>query len=193
MIPLPDKTRVLLPFRDTMSSDSQPFRVGVVFDGPGAPRWVDSLITFLKELPGIEVCPIIFGGPASTDARPSWLVDRLYSVSRQKFDPLAEVDRKNGESGGDRTETLDSIRALGCGVVIWLSSGGEHMNLAGLAKHGILTCDSENGQVRSPSGMRWPPANRHLRRPSIGTIPRSPAAASFEKWKHRRCKGFTSR
>ena len=139
MIPLPDKTRVLLPFRDTMSIDSQPFRVGVVFDGPRAPRWVDSLIAFLKELPGIEVCQVTFGGPPSRDARPPWLVDRLYSVSRQKFDPLSEVDRKNGESGGDRTETLDSIRARGCGVIIWLSSGGGRMNLAGLAEHGVLT------------------------------------------------------
>lgn len=119
----PDQARILLPFREMMASGAQPLRVGVVLDGMRASRWVESLITLLRELPGIQVCPLTFGDQRPTEAKgPSWLMDRLYSASRRRFDPFSEADRALGETEPVKTDTLDSIGTLGCGVVIWMAS-----------------------------------------------------------------------
>jgi len=138
--PMPDKARVLLPFRETVTGSGQPLRVGLVLDGTRAPRWVESLMAFLTEFPGIEVCPLTFGGPLPTDAGPSWLVDRLYSASRCKLDPFSEGDGESGEARPVSSGTLDDIQRLKCGIVIWLSSRRDsRMDPMTLAKHGVLT------------------------------------------------------
>jgi hypothetical protein len=95
MTPTPDEARVLLPFRKTKTPSGQPLRVGVVLDGAPTPRWVESLIAFLREFPGIEVHPFTFGVRRSTQTWPPWLVDRLYSASRRKFDPFSEPAGKS--------------------------------------------------------------------------------------------------
>jgi len=112
----------------------------VVLDGARAPRWVESLIAFLKEFPGIEVHPFTFGVRRSTEAGPPWLVDRLYSASRRKFDPLSQVEGEGEKTPPVASGTLDDIQELKCGIVIWLSSRSDsRMNPTGLARYGVLT------------------------------------------------------
>ena len=134
---MPQQATLLVPFRKTV--ERRALRVGVVLDGNQPSPWVDVLITFLKQVPGIDVhvIPIVNRGP-SESKRPAWLVDRLYSMSRARFDPFGEP----APDGTDPSviESLDAIRAAGCGVIIWLV-GCRHpdVQLRGLAKHGVFT------------------------------------------------------
>ena len=97
---LPDRSTLLLPFREGASNSAEPLRLGVVLDCGRASPWVEELVERLRQLPGIEVRLFPFTGrqPASA-TRPAWLTERLYSASRARFDPFGEVTVNGAESG----------------------------------------------------------------------------------------------
>src|SRR5882724_5782598 len=104
MIVLPETSTLLLPFKRTRDH-LQPLRVGVVLDRTEPSPWVDALLSFLRQLPGIEVRPLALSGRrlAASKQLP-WLTDRLYSISRARFDPFGDIT-------GDGTEsaTLEAL------------------------------------------------------------------------------------
>ncbi len=136
---LPARSTVLLPFREAASNGTQPLRVGVVFNGNQPSLWVEALLSFFRQLPGIDVRPITLtaGLPAALK-RPPWLTDRLYSASRARFDPF-------GGSPADEikspiSEPVDGIRSTGCEVLIWLADCNCLSEDVGLiAKHGAFS------------------------------------------------------
>jgi len=135
---LPDRSTLLLPFREGASNSAQPLRVGVVLDPCRPSPWVDALLSFLRQLPGIDVCLLTLDSPSRTSAkRPPWLTERLYSASRARFDPFGHIAVNGVESAVPESNV---IAAAGCGVLIWLA-GSKHpgVPLSGLAEHGILT------------------------------------------------------
>ena len=136
---LPDRSTLLLPFREGASNSAEPLRLGVVLDCGRASPWVEELVERLRQLPGIEVRLFPFTGrqPASA-TRPAWLTERLYSASRARFDPFGEVTVNGAESGAP--DFVKAIKAAGCGLLIWLAGNkNPHLPLGGLAEYGILT------------------------------------------------------
>ena len=129
----------LLRFNKTMWNGTQSLRVGVVQGRDQPSPWVQTLLSFLKQIPGIDVhlFTISILGLAELK-RPPWLVDRLYSISRARFDPFGDLSIDVTDSVAP--EFVDAIRAAHCGVIIWLADyQGSDIELRGLAEHGILT------------------------------------------------------
>ena len=136
---VPEPAILLLPFRRVLSNSVPSLRVGVVLDGRQASPWVDALLTFLRRIPGLEVQ--VFPGAnrgRSDSKRPAWLVDRLYSMSRARFDPFGEVTLDGKDCVA--LDSIDAIEAAGCGLIIWLASSEDpDVDLRHLASHGVLT------------------------------------------------------
>jgi hypothetical protein len=136
---MPEQATLLLPFRKTPLDGAPPLRVGIALDRDPPAPWVDVLIRFLRQIPGIEVqaFPIARRGPSDLK-RSGWLVDRLYSMSRAKFDPFGGI--ASGGSGSAAPESIEAMRNAGCGTVVWLADcrddGGD---LRSLSKHGVFT------------------------------------------------------
>jgi hypothetical protein len=136
---MPEQATLLLPFRKTLLNGAQSLRVGVVLDRNQPSPWVDVLLTFLRQIPGIDVHLLTIANRGLSELkRPAWLVDRLYSMSRARFDPFGDI----ALDGTDPAvlESVDAIRAAGCGVIIWLA-GCQHpdIKLRSIAKHGVFT------------------------------------------------------
>lgn len=159
---LPDRSTLLLPFREGVSNGAPPLRVGVVLDRGPSP-WVDALLAFLRELPGIDVClPALDNRHPAPAKRPSWLMDWLYSASRARCDPFGDFEL-------DGVESAEAIRDAGCGVLIWLAGCKDSsMDLSGLAGNGAFTVrlgerdrpipfwdEVANGQATSPVTIYW--------------------------------------
>ncbi len=65
-------------------------------------------------------------------------MERLYSASRARFDPFGDVAVDSAVSIS--AESVDAIRAAGCGVIIWLARCKDpDVELQRLAKHGVFT------------------------------------------------------
>jgi hypothetical protein len=139
---LPDRSTLLLPFRKGPSSLAQPLRVGVVLDSSHPSPWMDELVSFLNQLPGIDVRVLTLIGQAAAPAkRPPWLTGRLYSASRARFDPFGDIasNTASNEAKAD-FEFVDAIRTANCEVLVWLAAWrGSNLDLGGLAKHGAFT------------------------------------------------------
>src|SRR5580698_738280 len=50
-----EQSTLLLPLKKALRNGAQPLRVGVVLDRNRPSPWVDALLTFLRQIPGIEV------------------------------------------------------------------------------------------------------------------------------------------
>lgn len=136
---LPEKSTALLAFREGTSNATQPLRVGVVLNHPHLSPWVDALVSFLRQLPGIDVRVLtLTGRPLSALKRPAWLTERLYSASRAKFDPFGNIAADVTES--PLLESVDRIRSAGCGILVWLADGTyPNLDLSNMASHGVCT------------------------------------------------------
>ncbi len=139
MLPLPDQATLLLPFREGALSNAPPLRVGVVLDGGRLSWWVDALVTFLGGIPGIEVLLLDFAERQQVEpSRPGWLMERLYSASRARFDPFGEA--AGGGTDAGKVESAEEIRAAGCGVLIWLAGAPDSgVEPGSQAEYGALT------------------------------------------------------
>ena len=83
---VPDPALLLLPYREALPSGSPPLRVAVVVNRNPPSPWVRALLTFLQQIPGLDVHLLyIATGHPPESTRPAWLIDRLYSASRAKF------------------------------------------------------------------------------------------------------------
>ena len=113
--------------------------MGVVLDHNDPPPWVDALLSFLRRLPGVDVRLLTLSdGRPVVSKRPPWLTDRIYSVSRAKFDPFGDITVARTQTA--TIESVDAIRAAGCGLLIWLAAYPDPgVALEGLAEHGIFT------------------------------------------------------
>ncbi len=139
MFPSPDRATILLPFREAALSNKPPLRVGVVLDRGHPSCWVNALLTFLRGIPGIEVRLLEFsGGRRAESQRPGWLMDRLYSASRARFDPFGDAAANGTEAG--MVASAEEIRATGCGVLIWLAGAADSgVEPGGMAEYGAFT------------------------------------------------------
>ena len=138
MTRLPDRSTLLLPFREGALNGAEPLRVGVVLGHCRPSPWVDALLSFLRQIPGIDVRLFAVTDRSRAAKRPSWLMDRLYSASRARFDPFGDV-AFDGTKSTD-PESAEAIRAADCGVLIWLAAVSDSsLNLGGLAKYGAFT------------------------------------------------------
>lgn len=136
---LPPQGTLFLPYKKTFLNGAESLRVGVLVDRDHPQPWVDALLAFLRQIPGIDthVLTVAIQGP-SESKKPAWLMDRLYSASRARFDPFGEVILDRGASVAPKS--VDAIRAGGYGVIIWLARCQEvGVKLSNLAKHGIFT------------------------------------------------------
>jgi hypothetical protein len=136
VFPLEQEIR-LLRFKHPAQS-AQPLQVGVVHAGDHPAPWISDLLGLLKRIPGIELQVFATAKHVSKPRRPAWLVDRLYSMSRSKYDPFGElaIDR----SGSVAPEFFDALRAARCGLIVWLAGRpASGIGLRGLAEHGVLT------------------------------------------------------
>jgi hypothetical protein len=136
---VPEQAMLLLPFRTAVFDGAESLRVGVVLDSHQPSPWVDALLRFLRRIPGIDVhvLPVASRGRAEWK-RPAWLVDRLYTMSRARFDPFGDVTL-DGKDCAAR-DCVDAIRAAGCGVIIWLAGCQDpDVELQSLARHGVFT------------------------------------------------------
>ena len=136
---LPEKSTLLLPFREAAPANAQPLRVGVVLDRSHPSPWVDALISFLRQLPGIDVRLLtLTSRPLAAAKRPSWLTDRLYSASQARFDPFGDIAAGGTESVSP--ESVEGLRTAGCGVLVWLAACKDpNVDVGGVAKHGAFT------------------------------------------------------
>ena len=165
---LPDRSTLLLPFREGASNGAQALRVGVVLDQDRPSPWVDALLTFLKQLPGMDVRLLALANRNTAPARrPSWLVDWLCSASRARFDPFG--DSAFDGTGAAAPESSEDIRAAGCEVLIWLAACKDSsVDLGGLARFGAFTVrlgerdrpipfwdEVASGQTTSPVTVYW--------------------------------------
>lgn len=135
---MPDLAAMLLPFRSGLADGTPPLRVGLVLDRDPPAPWVNVLAEFLAQIPGLDVHLATIAGPHLSEARrPAWLVDRLYSASRAKFDPFGDVD---GKPITRDLESMDAIRAAAFGMVIWLADSRDaDVDVRSLARHGVFT------------------------------------------------------
>ena len=136
---MPEQATLLLPFRNPPLNSADLLRVGVVLDPNQSKPWVDALLTFLRGIPGIDVNTLTapYRGLAKLK-KPAWLVDRLYSMSRTRFDPFGEVALDATDPAV--LESIDTIRDAGCEVIIWLAGRQcPDIDLRSLAKHGVFT------------------------------------------------------
>jgi hypothetical protein len=133
---MPEQATLLLPFRTTNSGP--PLRVGIVLDRDPSP-WVDALLGFLKQIPGIDVRLLTIAHRTESELRrPAWLTDRLYSASRARFDPFGNLVL-NGTAYAT-PESLEAIREAECGVIIWLADCQDrNADLYNVAKHGVFS------------------------------------------------------
>ncbi len=97
--------------------------------------------------------------------RPSWLMNRLYSMSRAKFDPFGDY----AEAEPAVLESAETIRNAGCGILIWLDGHEDRsVDLGGLARYGAFTVrlgdwdrripfwdEVAAGQTTSPVTIYW--------------------------------------
>ncbi|MGB7719075.1 MAG: hypothetical protein WBL65_04190 [Bryobacteraceae bacterium] len=136
---LPEKSTLLLPFREAAPANAQPLRVGVVLDRSHPSPWVDALISFLRQLPGTDVRLLtLTSRPLAAAKRPSWLTDRLYSASQARFDPFGDLAA--GGTGSVSPESVEGLRTAGCGVLVWLAACKDpKVDVGGVAKHGAFT------------------------------------------------------
>ena len=136
---LPEKSALLLPFREATPASAQPLRVGVVLGRTHPAPWMDALISFLKQLPGTDVRILtLTGRPRAASKRPAWLTDRLYSASRARFDPFGDLTAGGTEFVAP--ESVEGLRAAGCGVLVWLAACKDpNVDVGGLATHGAFT------------------------------------------------------
>src|SRR5271167_334537 len=121
MFPLREKSNTLVSFRKTRDKDAPPLRLGVIIDGSQPARWIEELLTLLRELPGFEVRLISLRQqqPATAMKNLPWLTDRVYTASKRKFDPFGLVSGNISESL--EVSSIDDIGALGCGALLWLA------------------------------------------------------------------------
>src|SRR5271154_2827777 len=119
---LPEKAALLLPFRQVLPESGQRLRVGVVLDSGRHSAWIDALQTFLSQIPGIDVQVLSLTSSGQAERRrPPWLADRLYSLSRARFDPFDGIAAGRANSAAANSASIDAIRSSRCGVLIWLS------------------------------------------------------------------------
>lgn len=144
---LPEEWTLLLPFRE---GSSNKLRVGVVLDTGRPAPWVDALVSFLRRVPNIEVCLLtLTAGSAAVSKQPSRLTARLYSASRERFDPFGTLS--DGASESASIESVEAIRAAKCGLLIWLAAAKDcGLPLGGLAEHGALTISLGEGNQLIP-------------------------------------------
>jgi hypothetical protein len=135
---LPDRSTLLLPFREDAADRAQ-LRVGLVVDRDRPSPWVDALLSLLRQIPGLDVRLLALTSRLRAPAkRPSWLTDRLYSASRAKFDPFGDAEFDGAEPADP--QSAEAIRAAGCGILVWLGRRkAPDVDLGGLAKHGAFT------------------------------------------------------
>lgn len=134
---LPERSMLFLPFRGCDGDNAEHLRVGVVIENGSLPKWVDALVVFLRQIPGIEVCLFTVEN-ASGPKRVSWLADRVYSASRARFDPFESSSANGSETAV--VAPVNTIRAAACGVVVWLAGAQDaSLDLTNLAKHGVFT------------------------------------------------------
>jgi hypothetical protein len=138
---MPVQATLLLPFKKALLNGASSLRIGVVFDRGRPSPWVDALLTFLRQVPGIDIhlLTVAFQSPSELK-RPGWLMDRLYSASRARFDPFGDVTLDGAVSFAP--ESLDAIRAAGCGVIIWLAGcpcQDPDVKVGDLATYGVFT------------------------------------------------------
>lgn len=151
---LPDQSPIIL---QTGRSTGSPFRVGVVLDGQRAARWVESLLSTLRRLPGMDVAVLQASGGERLQGRPGGsLMEWLHSKSREQFDPFSEV-------------VVTAGALVECDVLIWLAARhGVTITPRDFARHGALTvqlgsCDEAipfwsevaSGQLTSPVTIHW--------------------------------------
>lgn len=136
---MPEPATLLLPFRKTPLNGMPPLRVGVVLDVNQSAPWADSLIAFLGQIPGLDIRVLTVASRGQSESkRPGWLMDRLYSASRARFDPFGEI-ALNG-TGSAVPESVDAIRAAACEVIVWLGHCQDpDVELRSLAKYGVVT------------------------------------------------------
>ncbi len=146
---MPDVAMLLLPFRKTVL-DGEPLRVGVVVDGDPPSPWENALVTFLRQIPRFDVhlLPVAPRCPRELK-RPAWLMDRLYSASRAKFDPFGSLTLDTADSAV--LESVEGIRAADSGVIIWLAACRDpDIELLSISKHGVFTVRFGDGNGTIP-------------------------------------------
>lgn len=184
----PPQGTLFLPYKKTLLNGAGSLRVGVVLDRDQPSPWVDALLTFLRQIPGIDIhlLTVAVRNPSELK-RPAWLMDRLYSASRARFDPFGDVALDGAVSVA--LESVDAIRAAGCGVIIWLARCQEvGVKLSNLAKHGVFTVrlgdrnrtipfwdEVANGSVTSTATIFWHDSSfaqgRAVREAETSTVP----------------------
>ncbi len=146
-----DKATLLLPFRDARAN-IQSLRVGVVLSSCRSSRWVQALLQFLRDIPGIHLQIVLVANPSLEHSwERGWLWDRVYSASRQRFDPYSELELQTGELKSIQTVTLDEIGTMGCDILIWLAPGrDDKTDLLSVSKYGAFTIQLGVGETLIP-------------------------------------------
>ena len=119
-----------------------------MIEGRQPKPWVDSLFTFLRQVPGLDIQLLPFedqpAGVGQASGAAPWLVDRVYSAARLRFDPFGPFG-PGGEMAMNREKSaadgaMDGIRNAGCEVLIWLAGEPDaRLDLKDLTPKGAFT------------------------------------------------------
>jgi len=134
---LPDPGTLLLPFRSSVPTSRPPLKAGIVFDGGDStlPFWIARLISFLGQIPGLEVRMAALTPGNGHRPSPPLLTDELYQRSLRRFDPFRQLP-----AAPPRLLKPEQLRNEGCDVVFWLSDRRDGIApLTGLARHGVVS------------------------------------------------------
>ncbi len=156
-----DYSPLLLSYRKL---PEQRLKIGLVLDRQVGPLWIRNLIDYLKGIPNFELSILLAGEVLRDTHAGSWLADQIYTFSKRRFDPFAEVDlgldtasrfvrRPSNRAYKLHEAARNAIEERKLDVVIWLGHALPSGSCAGLARLGVFTLQLGDGRTAPPYWM----------------------------------------
>lgn len=139
---------LLLHHRGTAGSK---LKIGLALSTRRGPVWLRNLIELLESIRQFDIRVfVVSDDDPPPEVRPSSLTDRLYTMSKEKYDPFRIENLRPDHQPMTTTARLAMV-AAGLDMVVWLPSGPlPSGGCSGLAKYGVFTIQLGDNHWRPP-------------------------------------------